>query len=634
MIKLGDLAKNFNQKYNLKQADDQNSIEQSKDNKKSVGKKETKTNQNSSSTSKSTVAASEDVLYYQGLYNKYLLTNSSKTTKSQTSSESGDKTETTTSKSLSLSSSSSVLSNLTSSLGSSLSNMSNLSSMFNSSGLPGLSSLFDSISSTSILGSLSSGSLFEGLSGLSSLDTSKLSSLTSSAKSSSLSVLSKIFNAPEATGSSILSSLFNGSTSSKVILSSGLSFLGFDTKNLDLSGISKVDFVGYFSKLIEKSAPDLLNTAIKTVASDVLSGNLTSIKDDLEIAIKSKLLGVDLTNAGESEEYDDIDAPEAWNTSMLVKDIKSKSIEEQQAILDAIVEQAPYLLNETYKENASSPDAIPSELMQTAKDCIAAAVYDNASVENYMNNEPWEVVQVNKNNESGYFSRVYVNNETNQVIVTNLATSTMEDIITDDASMMLGKLPDQYEDAVKNALDVLNDPQYEGYSVTITGLSLGGSLTELVASTKEVQEAASANNISLNAIALNGYGISNIVENYADGFTGQDGTQYHFMSEDEVNSSGLYSFITEDDLVSCSTKHYGKTILFQNDNSLIPHMVDNMAETLGVDISTEKPITIQKENGLSKLFEKSQKVASSIADLSTSVNSKIKNVLSSGLKRA
>ena len=395
--------------------------------------------------------------------------------------------------------------------------------------------------------------------------------------------------------SSILGGLFPSSVSlSSGILSSFsekamgviLSFIGFDSKNLDLSGISQVDFIGYFAKIAKKSVPELMKSLTSTVLTDALNCQKDDLKNDLINTLCKNILGADLSSIDTNTVQTD-----GWTLDTMQTIINSKSIEEQQRILDSIVEQAPYFLNGEYKMDAEDPSSIPEDMKQTAKNCVAASIYDNVGTKGIMNQEPWEVIDTTDNPETGFFGRVYVNRETQEVVITNLGTSSAEDVVTDDVDMMQGKLPDQYEDALNHALKVLSDPQFSGYNITITGHSLGGSLTELVASTKEVREVAAANNINLSAISLNGYGISNIMNNQ-DSFVSKDGTTYHFVTEKESNQIPMYGFITEDDLVSCSTKHYGKTILFSNNNKMVPHMLNSMEE----ELNSVKPKSSKKSN--------------------------------------
>ena len=187
------------------------------------------------------------------------------------------------------------------------------------------------------------------------------------------------------TSTTLASGVFN--SLSKTSLSVMLSALGFDSRNLNLSELQQVNILKYFASIMQKSLPELTESLTSTILKDALSGNQFNMIGDVANTLTKEILGAELSSVDSSA--GEIDS---WSLSTVRSIISSKSLEEQQHILDSIVEQAPYLLNGEYKKDAEGPDSIPDDMMQTAKNCIAVSIYDNIGLEGILNQEPWEII--------------------------------------------------------------------------------------------------------------------------------------------------------------------------------------------------------------------------------------------------
>ena len=102
--------------------------------------------------------------------------------------------------------------------------------------------------------------------------------------------------------------------------------------------------------------------------------------------------------------------------------------------------------------------------------------------------------------------------------------------------MVNNKIPDQYADALVLYKKVANGPKYIDKNFIVTGHSLGGSLAELVSSTK-------FRNIKQpRAITFNAYGTDTIIKNHKNLFkTNKNNDNYYTSNDFFVGASKKHS---------------------------------------------------------------------------------------------
>ena len=95
-------------------------------------------------------------------------------------------------------------------------------------------------------------------------------------------------------------------------------------------------------------------------------------------------------------------------------------------------------------------------------------------------NETWVFLRESgSSNQPGYYGAAYFNERTKEVVLVNRGTNDLADLVT-DMQMALDKVPDQRTDAERFYNEVKDVAVVRGATLSITGHSLGGSLTQLL----------------------------------------------------------------------------------------------------------------------------------------------------------
>lgn len=108
-------------------------------------------------------------------------------------------------------------------------------------------------------------------------------------------------------------------------------------------------------------------------------------------------------------------------------------------------------------------------------------------------NEIWTLLDTESDNVTGYFGAAYFNSRTKEVILVNRGTEPTDvRDLRSDAQMLLDQVPDQFDSAerfyrrVRTQLQTRED--LFGATLSITGHSLGGSLTQLLIATHAIEQ--------------------------------------------------------------------------------------------------------------------------------------------------
>ena len=252
-----------------------------------------------------------------------------------------------------------------------------------------------------------------------------------------------------------------------------------------------------------------------------------------------------------------------------IKDIYNENfsnVEDARELVDGMQKHVDFATNKEYKKYLAEEDTLTktSEGIETAQTCLNVCDYMNMGTMANVNNldESWTCISdgdaIEKNSETGFWGKVYVNDESKQLIVGFCATNSISDFGTDDAQMIKAEVPEQYEDALALYNKYATDEKYSDYEIILTGHSMGGSLTQLVASTEGVKVDK--------AIAFNPFGTYNIQNNENDNYT--------FVNNDDK----IYNYINEYDIVGCATRHVGQTTMLNSISMTIVgnHLLDTM----------------------------------------------------------
>lgn len=153
----------------------------------------------------------------------------------------------------------------------------------------------------------------------------------------------------------------------------------------------------------------------------------------------------------------------------------------------------------------------------------------------------WSVVASSKPDDiSGYKGYAYKNNTTGEIVIANRGTEPLGtpgvtlDYST-DLQLISNKLPDQYSLAQRFYSDVLS--ANNGATITLTGHSMGGSLSQLLAA-----ESTKSGNITVSAVTFNPYGTKDIaVACGVDPNATYDNITNHQTMLDGVSRQGRFS---------------------------------------------------------------------------------------------
>jgi hypothetical protein len=92
----------------------------------------------------------------------------------------------------------------------------------------------------------------------------------------------------------------------------------------------------------------------------------------------------------------------------------------------------------------------------------------------------WKIERIfDKLKKSGYFSALYTNHTTKQMVLAHKGTANKKDILTDIDSVLQKKITSQMKDCYKATQEAVKLAQETGYQLSITGHSLGDWLAEM-----------------------------------------------------------------------------------------------------------------------------------------------------------
>ena len=151
------------------------------------------------------------------------------------------------------------------------------------------------------------------------------------------------------------------------------------------------------------------------------------------------------------------------------------------------------------------------------------------------NIELWEVItDVDGVDSDGVFSAwagfqavAYKNTSTKEIIIAYRGTDSLLDVIYSDAQIAFNLTPQQVNPAIQFYDSIYNNFQDEGYTISITGHSLGGTLAQYVAAQKQVS-----------AVTFNAPGVS---------------------MPTGGNASGIINYVNMNDFIGCLNPHLGET---------------------------------------------------------------------------
>jgi len=181
-----------------------------------------------------------------------------------------------------------------------------------------------------------------------------------------------------------------------------------------------------------------------------------------------------------------------------------------------------------------------------------------------------EQVQPNEGiySSSGYAGAVYVNDTTKEVIIVNAGTDHGMDFYS-DTQMALGFVPDQYAEARRMAQEAVALASSLGYSVSVTGHSLGGALSQLVAV-----------EFGIPATTFNAYGVKPILDNLANNELAGPGMNnlglYTSYTNGNYNSEQILNFKRSGDIIGNINSDVGITATVTSEGSMLTTVIDTI----------------------------------------------------------
>jgi hypothetical protein len=116
---------------------------------------------------------------------------------------------------------------------------------------------------------------------------------------------------------------------------------------------------------------------------------------------------------------------------------------------------------------------------------LSSAVYGNPpsaaiTIDGPGGSQEWvRLVESNASTDAGYYAAAYLDAQTNEIVIVNRGTNDIADLVT-DVQMVLDKVPEQLDRAELFYSQVQAEAVNRGATLSITGHSLGGSLTQLL----------------------------------------------------------------------------------------------------------------------------------------------------------
>ena len=194
-------------------------------------------------------------------------------------------------------------------------------------------------------------------------------------------------------------------------------------------------------------------------------------------------------------------------------------------------------------------------------------VLKQAAVYSYKNGNPipngYRVVKSVDNKDSGFQAEVLVKG--NDIIIAYRGTDSPKDLIN-DVAMAKKTIPDQATDAIK-----LHDQikwEYPNSDITVTGHSLGGSLSQIVSAIR-----------GCDAVTFNAYGVRDMFED-----------SYGLKEDNIVN------YVNELDLITMSNaeNQIGETYAVKGKVMRDPHKLETMTELVSREYRTSQNLKKHK----------------------------------------
>ena len=215
-------------------------------------------------------------------------------------------------------------------------------------------------------------------------------------------------------------------------------------------------------------------------------------------------------------------------------------------------------------------------------------VLKQAAGYSYKNGSPapdgYEVVKSIDNKDTGFHAEVLAKG--NDVIVAYRGTDiTSVQDIRNDVAMARDKIPAQATDAIKVYDQVKQD--YPNSDVTVTGHSLGGSLSQIVSSVR-----------GCDAVTFNAYGTKDMFENSAN-----------------IKEENIVNYVNEWDPITMSNaeNHVGETYAVKGENMRNPHKLETMTDLESREYRTPENLKEHK-NVLNRIENKAEHVTSKIKE--------------------
>lgn len=215
-------------------------------------------------------------------------------------------------------------------------------------------------------------------------------------------------------------------------------------------------------------------------------------------------------------------------------------------------------------------------------------VLKQAAGYSYKNGSPapdgYKVVKSVDNKDTGFHAEVLANG--NDVIVAYRGTDiTSVQDIRNDVAMARDKIPAQATDAIKVYDQVKQDSPNS--DVTVTGHSLGGSLSQIVSSVR-----------GCDAVTFNAYGTKDMFENSAN-----------------IKEENIVNYVNEWDPITMSNaeNHVGETYAVKGENMRNPHKLETMTDLESREYRTPENLKEHK-NVLNRIENKAEHVTSKIKE--------------------
>ena len=198
--------------------------------------------------------------------------------------------------------------------------------------------------------------------------------------------------------------------------------------------------------------------------------------------------------------------------------------------------------------------------------------------------ESYKVVKSVDNKDTGFHAEVLANG--NDIIVAYRGTDiTSVQDIRNDVAMARNKIPAQATDAIKVYDQVKQD--YPNSDVTVTGHSLGGSLSQIVSSVRGCE-----------AVTFNAYG-----------------TKDMFKDPASIKEENIVNYVNEWDPITMSNaeNHVGETYAVKGENMRNPHKLETMTDLESREYRTPENLKEHK-NVLNRIENKAEHVSSKIKE--------------------